>query len=78
MNKLLTTLFAGAVALSLGSAVFAATAANPTVPAKTEATAVDATNTAPAKTEQKHHRKHDKKVATAAPVDAPAPVPAAK
>ncbi len=72
MNKLLTTLFAGAVALSLGSAAFATTAANPTEPAKTEATSVDATNVAPAKTEQKHHRKHDKKAATVAPVDAPA------
>ena len=35
MNKFLTTLFAGAVALSLGTSAFAADAAKPAEPAKT-------------------------------------------
>ncbi len=65
MNKFLTTLFAGAVALSIGSAAFAADAAKTAEPAK----AVAATDAAPAKTVKKHH---DKKVEKASEVAAPA------
>ncbi|MEO6118305.1 MAG: hypothetical protein ABIP37_04460 [Methylotenera sp.] len=75
MHKLLTTLFAGAFALSLGTAAFAADAVKSVEPAKaeavkaaelakTEATAVDAKAT-PAKVVKKHHRKHAKKAAEA-------------
>ncbi len=73
MNKFLTTLFAGAFALSLGTAAFAADAVKPAEPAKTEATATDAKAT-PAKTVKKHTRKHAKKAAeTTAPAEVAAP-----
>jgi len=72
MNKFLTTLFAGAFVLSLGTAAFAADAVKPAEPAKTEA-ATDAKAT-PAKTMKKHHRKHAKKAAeTTAPAEVAAP-----
>ncbi len=68
MNKFLTTLFAGAFALSLGSAAFAADAAKPAEPAKAEATkaaepakAEAAKAAEPAKATKKHQRKHAKK-----------------
>lgn len=66
MNKFLTTLFAGAVALSLGSAAFAADVAKPVETAKTEA----AMAVAPAKAhvaKTNHQNKHAKKVAAVAP-----------
>lgn len=69
MNKFLTTLFAGAFALSLGTAAFAADVTNAAEPANTEAAAVApaaATKAAPAKTVKKHHRKHAKKTAEVA------------
>lgn len=82
MNKLLTTLFAGAFALSLGTAAFAADTAKPVEPAKTEAVkaaepakteaTVAHTKTTPTKTMKKHHRKHAKKAAVVAPGAAPA------
>ncbi len=81
MNKFLTTLFAGALALSLGTAAFAADAVKTAEPVKTEAvkaaepakTEATATKAVPAKTMKKHHRKHAKKtVKKAAEVAAPA------
>ena len=81
MNKFLTTLFAGAFVLSLGTAAFAADAVKPAEPAKTEAvkaaepakTEVTATKATPTKAVKKHHRKHAaKKVVKAAPDAAPA------
>lgn len=78
MNKLLTALFAGAIALTLGSAAIAADAAKTAEPAKADASKVaepvkaeEAKATEPAKTEKKvvkkHHGKHSKKVAETAP-----------
>lgn len=83
MNKFLTTLFAGAFALSLGTAAFAADAAKAAEPAKAEAVkaaepakaeAAD-TKAAPVKTMKKHTRKHAKKAAEAtAPAEVAATV----
>ena len=78
MNKLLASLIAGAFAFTLGTTAFAADAAKPVEPAKTEATApapasdaVKATTTKAAK--KHHHYKHAKKTAeVAAPAAADA------
>jgi Skp family chaperone for outer membrane proteins len=66
MNKFLTTLFAGAVALSIGSAAFAADAAKPADPAKV----IAASDAAPAKTLKKHHSKKVEKASEVAPAAA--------
>ena len=57
MNKFLTTLFAGAVVLSMGSAAFAADATKPADSAKVSV----ASNAAPSKTVKKHHAKKAEK-----------------
>ena len=84
MNKLLASLIAGAFAFTLGTTAFAADAAKPVEPAKTEATATatatapapaaDAAKATPAKAVKKHHhRRHAKKTAeVAAPAAADA------
>ena len=66
MNKFLTTLFAGALTLSIGSAAFAADAARPAEPAKV----VAARDAAPAKTVKKHHDKKAERAAEVAPTAA--------
>lgn len=74
MNKFLATLLVGAFALTLGSSAFAADAAKPAEPVKTEATVVTPasdTKAAPTKASKKHHHKHAKKaVETTATTDA--------
>lgn len=75
MNKFLATLFAGAFALSIGSAAFAADAAKTAAPVKTQASAStpDAATTAePTKMIKKHHNKHAKKAAAPMADEAPA------
>ena len=74
MNKFLTTLLAGAFALSLGTATFAADATKTVDPVKAEtaAPAEHATKAAPAKHvkkhhAKKHHAKHAHKAVKAAP-----------
>ena len=80
MNKFLSTLLAGAFALSLGSSAFAADAAKAPEPVKAEAVTSEAPAAKPvAKPAKKHTSKHAKKAAPAvAPAAAPevAPAPA--
>ncbi len=78
MNKFLSTLLAGAFALSLGSSAFAADAAKAPEPVKAEAVTSEAPAAKPvAKPAKKHTSKHAKKTApAAAPVAAPEAAPA--
>ncbi len=80
MNKFLSTLLAGAFALSLGSSAVAADAAKAPEPVKAEAATLAAPAAKPvAKPAKKHTSKHAKKAAPAvAPAAAPevAPAPA--
>jgi hypothetical protein len=74
MNKFLATLLAGAFALSLGTAAFAADTAKAAEPVKMEASAstVDSTAKAePEKVMKKHQHKHAKKAAAPAVEMAP-------
>jgi DNA replication initiation complex subunit (GINS family) len=75
MSKLIASLIAGAFAFTLGTTAFAADAAKPVEPAKTEAAAPApaADSATPTKVVKKHHHKHAKKTAkVAAPAAADA------
>jgi hypothetical protein len=85
MNKLLSTLMAGAIALTLGSSAFAADAVKATkvaepakveAPVAVEAAKVAAPTEAAAKPEKKHHHKDHAKKPAAAPSAEVAPEPA--